>query len=86
MILIKEGKIEEIWIGKCRDCKSIIEADENELTIESDQREADEWAWDDCIFCKKKSSVIFYKVGTSTTKTILRKAGFSGIYKTRKKK
>lgn len=43
---------ERIWSGTCRNCGSIIEALESELTnIEHDQREASSFSWEVCPVC-----------------------------------
>ena len=80
MKLLKDGFIEDRWIGKCNNCNAVIEANNSELKNIIDDTggaRAQYYAVEDCIFCKCMDTVMFFKESSLSAKAIMRKV--SGI-------
>lgn len=63
MKVIVPGTIEpKIWTGKCNQCGAVIEAESKELHLQKGDRTTDyePFAWADCMFCKRTSTVCFH--------------------------
>ena len=69
----------EKWIGRCKNCNSLIEANTDELKqiIRGGRyNEMEEWAYEDCIQCHFGKSVCFHRENTPDAKyDILNKKG-----------
>jgi threonine dehydrogenase-like Zn-dependent dehydrogenase len=71
MEVLKSGKrtIDSLWYGECNECGAIVSAKGNELTniIKGDYvSDFEDFAWEDCPYCKTKNSVCFHESGTKS--------------------
>lgn len=74
MRILKEGKLPNLWIGKCRHCGSIYEAVTYELRniIEDDIITCKEsHSEENCNFCGSNSTISFRRQSSRTGQQIL---------------
>lgn len=81
MKILKEGKVRDIWIGKCVICDTVMESVSEELKDTSDA----EFKHGACMVCNNEH-VIFNLVDTQRSKVILRKIGMKDSYFPKDKK
>ena len=80
MKILKDGFIEDVWIGKCNNCNAVIQADKTELKNIIDDTagaRAQYYAVENCLFCGCIDTVMFFKESSLSAKAIMRKV--SGI-------
>ena len=84
MKIIKDGKLIDLWIGKCANCGAVMEASEKELTKQEAQHISDNVLQHaPCPYCKIEM-VWFNRADTSEARSVLRKSGLKAIYKREK--
>lgn len=78
MRVLKRGKTksQEIWIGKCNVCGSIVEANTTELTnitMGDYRNDNEDFSWETCPVCRSGSErtarclgVLFYREGSKS--------------------
>ena len=65
MEILKEGKIDNRWVGRCRECGSIIMADVREIptpTKPNRDNNNDDYSNGDCPYCNGISTICFMRI------------------------
>ena len=81
MEILKEGKIDNRWVGKCRECESIIMADVREIPVPSklDTDNNNDYSRGNCPHCNGISTVFFMRRNSPRLKKILREANINPL-------
>lgn len=84
MKIIKDGRIIDVWIGKCGECGAVMEAKKEELEEITGNVSGQGEYVSSCKYCDHPT-VLFDRVNTPYAKGILRKDGLKTLYKSTKK-
>lgn len=73
---------EKKWLGECKVCEAVVEANSTELDIKSSQRDG-EWAWKEkCPYCKQKDKfgmICFHREDDPICKRLILRIKKNGI-------
>lgn len=72
MEILKDGTIEDRWVGQCIECNAVIMAEKSEFPSD-EQPTSKETYRGDCIFCNQNRSVMFEHLRSTRAKQLLRK-------------
>lgn len=86
MKVLKEGNIDPVWVGKCRDCYSILtcylsdlEASDREFIRRDEENPDNDFSYGDCLYCGRRGTVKFYKLRCTESKLLLRNYGINPL-------
>lgn len=60
------------WIGKCRNCHSIIECNTSDLKKIEVDNYGDKFSLEDCVYCNKRNMIYFYPYSSGIARRILK--------------